>query len=531
MPPKTKTKSGGLSVKKSDAISPNRARSLRRNLKLKPRADDLMIELHAVDPHTVLAFVIDKDAPAGLAVRASRVGERRGDDRVWLSCLRGGRPIKQPRLIRAGDRDAILTVLLDCRDQVRGPDTRTVAYDTLCSLADAAISGAFGQREIAELDADEETVKVWNQPHPGDRRWLIDGIEPEERGTGYYGGTAVGKTYLAVARAVCVASGRPFLKRRVRPGPVLCLDWELDEEEFTRRAYEIALGMGMSAPPKGLYYKRMRHPLLECTDLIRAMVDKLLITSVSVDSFSVAGADEAAPARAAIQFLDSLAVSYVVFDHQARTQHMDNYSEKLPYGTMFKEAGLRSVWQLDPASVNPPNGLNLILRDQKSSFSGVRSEIAVGLRFDDSAVRVLRLRMGKTPGLVEKLSADQRIIIALEKLGETTPEAIAEETGLAKSTVTSQLSRLKSARKVKSTPGDRPNMPHSYALTTPPTTQPRRVVPKGTTTRQRGKGNNADNADNAEPNNAEKEQLDLANDSRTAATKRKRKRKGGDNDA
>ena len=114
--------------------------------------------------------------------------------------------------------------------------------------------------------------------------------------TSLYGDGGQGKSLLAVHLASAVALGRPFLGLPTEARPVLYLDAELDADEFTRRAYGVARGMGESRPPAGLHYLALEwadgEPLAEAAGGVGAEIEnwyacKAGSLSVTRSSFSL----------------------------------------------------------------------------------------------------------------------------------------------------------------------------------------------------------------------------------------------------
>jgi hypothetical protein len=72
-----------------------------------------------------------------------------------------------------------------------------------------------------------------------------------------YGDSDKFKTWIAGGLAVAIATGRPFLGRATgAPRAVLWIDFEMGEEEWRRRTYAIARGLGLpdGALPATVYY-------------------------------------------------------------------------------------------------------------------------------------------------------------------------------------------------------------------------------------------------------------------------------------
>ncbi len=84
-----------------------------------------------------------------------------------------------------------------------------------------------------------------------EREMLVEGLIPAKIAAGLYGEGAVGKSLLALMLAVACATGKAWLGRRVKQGPVIYLCCEDDEDEVHRRLAAICRGMGVDMAALG----------------------------------------------------------------------------------------------------------------------------------------------------------------------------------------------------------------------------------------------------------------------------------------
>jgi len=97
-------------------------------------------------------------------------------------------------------------------------------------------------------------VSIADCTEPPPRRWLVQKLIPEGAASSLYGDGGVGKSNLALMLASSVALGTEFAGLPTRRCCVLWLDAEMDLQEFLRRAYAVARGMGRERPPEGVLY-------------------------------------------------------------------------------------------------------------------------------------------------------------------------------------------------------------------------------------------------------------------------------------
>ena len=211
-------------------------------------------------------------------------------------------------------------------------------------------------------------VEVWKLPEPEPRRSIIEGLMPEGALTILFGDGGLGKSYLALYIATCVALGIPIAGRPVEQGPVLYLDAELDEDEFTRRAYAVARGLGLEQPPEGLYYWRLTGSLTNQTTMRQVhdhycaceprltIIDSLTVGSSGIDP------KEARDIIALLKGLESLG-TVLALDHIRTPEPGSDTSDFRPFGSAFKHHLARSLIMVTKA----PTGA-LALRNTKANF-------------------------------------------------------------------------------------------------------------------------------------------------------------------
>src|SRR5436305_10177320 len=103
-----------------------------------------------------------------------------------------------------------------------------------------------------DTDREDRVAKCWLLSEPEPIRYVWQGFIPEGFVTSLFADGGTGKSFLAAALAVHIASGLSFLGADVLNGNVLVVDAEVDCAEFLRRAFSIARGLGMAKLPEGL---------------------------------------------------------------------------------------------------------------------------------------------------------------------------------------------------------------------------------------------------------------------------------------
>jgi hypothetical protein len=324
-------------------------------------------------------------------------------------------------------------------------------------LRDAGISGnhsgvtdsrSRSHREEESGRNEGQLIEVWNQPEPQPRRSIIEGLMPDGALTILFGDGGLGKSYLALYIATCVCLGTSIAGRPVEQGPVLYLDAELDEDEFIRRSYAVARGLGFQQPPEGLYYWRLTGSLTNETtlrqvrDYHRACGPRLtIIDSLTVGSHGI-DPKEAREIIALLKGLESLG-TILALDHIRTPEPGSDTTDFRPFGSAFKHHLARSLIMVTKA----PTGA-LALRNTKANFDPKASPIYVSLNInrEDRIVGVEWLDSGdaRLAGMTS-IPPEERVYQALARSENRTsaPDTIANELGIAPKTVSNHLTTLR----------------------------------------------------------------------------------------
>ena len=302
---------------------------------------------------------------------------------------------------------------------------------------------SFIESGVVEL----EVVRLSERERPGQRHFQVEGLVPERTATLVHGDSGHGKSYLVMIMAQCVALGTPFLGMATTKASVLYVDWELDEEEQTRRAFEVAQGLGNSEPPDGFDYVRMDYSLADCLEWLAERVVTMPYGLLVLDSFGLACGGDPEAARFAIPFfrhLRSLRCSVLVVDHQSRIQPGQKYRDKDAFGSVYKRHLSRSAVQVQ-LLVEDQGKRGLVLRHTKSNFGPLLPDIYAWMEFAGGGVSVDLASSEEMAqaGAADELSIKDQILVVLRESGPSTAEQVAELAGLNNGTVGNMLRGLK----------------------------------------------------------------------------------------
>lgn len=333
-------------------------------------------------------------------------------------------------------------------------------------------------------------VDVAGGGEPAARPWVVDGIVPDGYVSLLYGDGGLGKSALAVHLALCVVTGQGFAGHAVRPGRVLYVDGELDRDEFVRRAYAAARGMGLARPPKGLYYYRLPGPLTDPA-VQRRVAERVARCGpwwpfwrsrrpvlVVFDSLTIAAglgqsANDAAVA-AIFGAMERWRCATVAIDHVTKPAAGSDPRTARPFSSTFKWNHCRSAVVLVPAAkAAQAKGATLEAFHRKCNFGPLFGAISLAVeretpgdppRLGYRLVTVDGADAADDPPAVADecapaptLTAADRLWLALEGCGAAgaTVEELAAAVGSAPKTVRNTLYALRKDARAVATDGGR----------------------------------------------------------------------------
>jgi DNA-binding transcriptional ArsR family regulator len=275
---------------------------------------------------------------------------------------------------------------------------------------------------------------------------VVDGLVPAGAVTIVYGDSGQGKSFLALYVATCIALGRPVLGLPTERRPVLYIDAELDADEFVRRAYRVARGLGLDRPPVGLHYCRLAGSLTDpavqaAAQAAQEACDATFVVLDSVGAAAYGGDLERAHDTTALMKSIEAWGTVLAIDHIAKPLPGANLSQYRPFGSTYKYALARSVIQVVRAE-----GGGLLLRHCKCTFGPVAEPVGAAMDFTPEAVTFARAEVADEclAGIDDHLPTLERTLRALAEAQDgVTPEALAEDLGISAKTVKNHLSALR----------------------------------------------------------------------------------------
>jgi hypothetical protein len=245
----------------------------------------------------------------------------------------------------------------------------------------------------------------------------------------------------------------------VKTVPVLYLDFELDENEQHRRAYELAVGMNLSDVPGDFYYLSVdMMPPREAFKIAAEECRRLGVGFVILDSvgFALEGDSENVKDvlgfyRENIQPLKDAGASPLLIDHQAKIVKGEKYSDKQAFGSVYKTNAVRSAFQI--RGLQDEREVTATFTHKKNNFGWKEKDFSIRVVFEKEQTTVERLKEA-VPSPDREPSKKEQVLEAVEELGRATAETVARKTGITLQTVRNSISELLSEGVLRDT-GDK----------------------------------------------------------------------------
>ncbi|HEV7428697.1 MAG TPA: AAA family ATPase [Thermoanaerobaculia bacterium] len=297
-----------------------------------------------------------------------------------------------------------------------------------------------------EEEIRKRLVATWQRPEPAPLDFVWEGLIPDGFVTAIIGDGGTGKSFTALELGSRIVLGEPFLGRAVKQGDVLVIDAELDDVAFMRRAYQIARGLGLTKPPKGLHYVRLDDSLAAQgeRDFCRTLIQTIRPRLVILDSLSIAcsrldlnGSEDVIDVMRAIGEWGTV----LVLDHLSKAAAAAPVGANVrAYGNVFKYNLARSVLQLQSCDAG-----GIRLTHVKSNFSKKNDPIGMEVAFEPDLVFVRQLELDdpKFDNAKKGVSTRERILSILGAHDEgATSFELATELEVHRKTVQNHLTDL-----------------------------------------------------------------------------------------
>lgn len=218
----------------------------------------------------------------------------------------------------------------------------------------------------------------------------------------------LGKSYVALHLAMCVAIGRDFLGRKVQSGRALFIDYELSADDLKRRTWKVAEGLDTDiAGPElkeRLYYyspisslgSRARGKDMKT---ITEVISEVGADFVVVDSFTMGAQGDVKDQSDIIPIVQEIREwpTTLAIDHVSHSTAKQNTPGARAFGSVFKRNAARSSLTLTKKSGN-----RRMLSQEKSNFSRGSEGIIFDMHFGEEDQNVMALRYKGSPDVKQR---------------------------------------------------------------------------------------------------------------------------------
>ena len=238
----------------------------------------------------------------------------------------------------------------------RAPDDLAKALDLATDAAGWPWRKVVEQAFASVLEAHRagDAVQLLGGRHtaPVVPRHTIPGVLMTNTANTWFGPGGTGKSTAACAACVAHNHGLPFAGMPTEQGVSLYLDWEDEDDAFEQMLWEVSAGYGLEASAQ-VYWRRMKQPLSAEIAYVSALVDRLKVTLLVIDSATRAMGsagehgtyDSTATAFAeAIRLLGKVTV--LIIDHVDGQTVKDGGVARKAYGSIHKLNFVRNAWSL-----------------------------------------------------------------------------------------------------------------------------------------------------------------------------------------
>lgn len=304
-----------------------------------------------------------------------------------------------------------------------------------------------------ESDAEDDLPEVVDlasiQPTP--TRWLVEGLIPEGFTTNLYGIGGAGKSLLALRLALSLLQGRPFLGYAVhrRARCILYLDFEFDAERHAERWHAVCAGAGLSQPPAGLLYLRVRTDFFTFTKDLFKLAARYKPDLIILDSVGRAIIDplDVKRIQALYNTVDALGTTTLLIDHPAKPTAELSEEHGTEYGSAYKRYNARSVLQVVKGEARG-NELGIRIKHAKANLDTTAPETDVRIVFHKADGLLERVEFYWGSDAMQKPELFGRkgeVLQYLHEQGIATASEVSKGLGIPETTAREVLNRLEQA--------------------------------------------------------------------------------------
>jgi RecA-family ATPase len=306
-----------------------------------------------------------------------------------------GRVAGPARLNLLSDR-SIKQLANTCKDVTDIPDWYALITHAAATTVEYLRQGT--PLELVDLDA------------PHERQWILNPFLEADGYTVLFARGGSGKSFLAAALALCIATGNNLLGEVHKAGPVAYHDWEASKEEFDSRISRLARAMQTPAPE--VWYRKETASLHHIAPTLNNHYAEHGVVAAIIDSKGMALTGSPESAEAVLELTRSirtLGVPIILIDHVSKGA-IKGDDPDMAFGSAYTEYGARLAWKLNPDWKT--GSVDLRLKNTKANNGPKADEQIITLTFDGDRVHVSTPQ----PPIPEPILGDRNILAELAGL-------------------------------------------------------------------------------------------------------------------
>lgn len=284
---------------------------------------------------------------------------------------------------------------------------------------------------------EDQTVNLADVEADTSTQYIVPPLVLADGPTVHFGRGGSGKTYVALAMAVSMASRRVFLGQRCEQGAVLFVDYEATPKTTKARLQRIVAGLGEPWRDDLIHYwEPHARPLPDILPALERKIREENIRCLLVDSAGLACGGNPKDEDVALRYFNSLArlgIPSLTIAHVTKKE-----SDGYPYGSIFWSNSARLTWYV---KLDRQEGSTMwvSLFNRKSNETQPMEPLGVRLDFSENAVAISR--EGGTPA--PKAGSDSDRLLTTLQAGPRSVKQLSATLTLSESAVRMILNRLK----------------------------------------------------------------------------------------
>tara|TARA_R110002020_G_scaffold341992_1_gene556525 strand:- start:879 stop:3029 length:2151 start_codon:yes stop_codon:yes gene_type:complete len=257
------------------------------------------------------------------------------------------------------------------------------------------------------IDTPEDIVDLAKVKERKDDPFLIYPFMRKSNPVILYGDGGEGKSTLAVAVGLSIATGKNFIPTfEVNDiGNVMYLDWEQEAEDVADVMKKMCLGLGIEVPSESFLYRRMVGSLSDHVEGIHRDIIANDIKMIIIDSLvASSGGDvnDSETARILFNIVRGFKVSAIIITHISKAD------EGKPFGSIFFWNYARNVWQLAKSQDTGVYTSVIGLFHKKSNRNMLSTPLGLEVEFTNQSIKYSTADLQDEPELSGRTTiADQ----------------------------------------------------------------------------------------------------------------------------